>query len=1104
MFKYAILAGLLIFSFGFTSAFADESFIDPDNLVFGPSSQPYLPRMAPSVISDPLTGEPFTPDSGKNYFLYSTNQGANIKSDEKQLVQINDEEYYLVPDPQDRTANILAVLLLAVPFGLLVYRLSDEDPIPVKYAKLSGVVVAFSMLSMLSMPLSIGNSLWGYASASTNPDVNIPKPMYSLYFDDTEGFSANEALIILDQKNSALFLDGINDYITLDDSLPQKLESFTVSAWVKPDFKKGSADTFSVVSGVDSFDLSINNVGEQVAIFSIYDGIKWHSVSSHTAISEQWTHISATYSDEKIKIFVNGIQENSKNIADAYSEYFKNAESTQNIHPYLSLKSDVLVGAFNPSIREETTLENHFSGLIDDVTLYDKLLSSSQISALDESNRTPDVIQNKVQSTQTQKEETGTANEYGFITSDDNPNDQKIEEVAAEGYKVKKPEETKKKDKQNQASEKAKDALEENQSNADQNAQEIVNDSEENPNENNDVIEQSEIQEFEEDIQISTSSNSTSAESIPTTPQKTAPLSEEYVTDSDSLIKKLVRVSSDTINTFTDLPPINSKAAYEWKLFGDINGTLVDLTDDPGVSLQLLDLNYDTTLDRAEWNVYDGITEYYLVAKIILATDGLLLDSDREFIDDIFYEIKSQDDIWTYPITDGQYVRVTFEQPIDNSRDITVYARSLGSTILEVYEKDGAQLIATFDPISDAELSKVFLTGLVGSQETFDILVTGDPIEFDLIIDPIGYDKGVFNVGGSAQNQTWTTGNAGNGHNEGDWVSYQYEITGDEGDPIPSFNVVFNHYDAGQDAIFIDAFSNFRYCEDCELLPDGVNAPPKDDTSEWKTFVPIKVNKHYEPGSGSTPGVCSGLDPINDPQEFHCFSIDTTNATSELYNFNFTGGNENIIIFFQAHLSLSSTWITGHEDDMDVMGSPYEVKASPESNLTDVYGLDHYDGWTTDLEFGVGATPGSSAQFKLQDQSAGPKGAITLPIPTVESTAFASITIIKDTIPDGPIDVNFTTTNLPNATFTLDDDGINNNPYSNTTIFIGLTEGTYSVAEVLPLEGYSLTDIDCETMNPFQGNDDSPTTINLETGNATIFLENGDQVSCTFTNEETG
>ena len=126
--------------------------------------------------------------------------------------------------------------------------------------------------------------------------------------------------------------------------------------------------------------------------------------------------------------------------------------------------------------RDNASVENHFSGLIDDVTLYDTLLSSDHISALDENNRTPDVIpEPEVQQAETTVEQTGTENEYGFKTADENPSDQKIEEVAAEGYKVKKPEETKKKDKaENQASEKAKEALEKNPSSADQSSEETT------------------------------------------------------------------------------------------------------------------------------------------------------------------------------------------------------------------------------------------------------------------------------------------------------------------------------------------------------------------------------------------------------------------------------------------------------------------------------------------------------------------------------------------------------------------------------------------------------------------------------------------------------
>jgi hypothetical protein len=476
-------------------------------------------------------------------------------------------------------------------------------------------------------------------------------------------------------------------------------------------------------------------------MFSVFDGIKWHTVQSKTAISQEWTHISATYSNEQIKIFVNGAQEGSIQIDSDYSLTHQYGESTQNSYDHISLQSNVVIGAFSLNARDNASLSNHFSGLIDDVTLYDKLLSSENISTLDENKRTPDEIQEpESQPAQSEPEQTGTENEYGFVTDDDNPNDQKIEEVAAEGYKVKKPEETKKKDKQNQASEKAKEALEENKSTADQSTEEAVDESTEEAVDESteEAVDESGVEEFDESVQISTSSNSTTSEPLPTAPQKTAPLSEEYVADSDSLIRKLVRVSSDT--EASDLPPINSKTQYKWKLYGDLNGTLVDLTNDPNVDLQLLDLNSDNSLDRAEWSTTDGITEYYLVAKIILATAGLHLDSEREFVDDIFYEIKEKDGIWTYDIPAGDFVRVTFERSLDSNYHIAIFAQSIGFASIEVYEKDGTELIATFNDVSDPALSKAKLTNLSGNQDTFDLKVIGAPIQFDQIIDPATID----------------------------------------------------------------------------------------------------------------------------------------------------------------------------------------------------------------------------------------------------------------------------------------------------------------------------------------------------------------------------
>jgi len=286
-----------------------------------------------------------------------------------------------------------------------------------------------------------------YTSATTEQKANFPEPVDFLYFDTGNNYLSHGSTIIIDKENSAISLDGYDDYLVLASNFSEKLEQFSISAWVKPDYKKGAPSTLSIVSEAIAFDLSINNdkVDKNVLVFSVYDGIKWHQVESKSAIQEQWTHISATYSDNQIKIFVNGIQENSQTIDGNYSLTHQFGESTQNSYDHISLKSNILIGAFNPSIRDNASVLNHFSGLIDDISLYDTLLTTNQISALDMSDRTPDTVPESVFQQVKIVAQTGTPNEYGFVTADENPNDQKIEGVAAEGYKVKKPEEHKKK-----------------------------------------------------------------------------------------------------------------------------------------------------------------------------------------------------------------------------------------------------------------------------------------------------------------------------------------------------------------------------------------------------------------------------------------------------------------------------------------------------------------------------------------------------------------------------------------------------------------------------------------------------------------------------------
>jgi hypothetical protein len=100
----------------------------------------------------------------------------------------------------------------------------------------------------------------------------------------------------------------------------------------------------------------------------------------------------------------------------------------------------------------------------------------------------------------------------------------------------------------------------------------------------------------------------------------------------------------------------------------------------------------------------------------------------------------------------------------------------------------------------------------------------------------------------------------------------------------------------------------------------------------------------------------------------------------------------------------------------------------------------------------------------------------------------ASITIIKNAIPNDAQDFTFTATGQGVSNFTLDDD--NNNTLSDSRTFNNLPAGTYTFTEGY-LDGWYLDDISCPNITE---------TKNLETRTVSLTVSAGQSVSCTFTN----
>ncbi|MBI2451570.1 right-handed parallel beta-helix repeat-containing protein [Candidatus Pacearchaeota archaeon] len=146
------------------------------------------------------------------------------------------------------------------------------------------------------------------------------------------------------------------------------------------------------------------------------------------------------------------------------------------------------------------------------------------------------------------------------------------------------------------------------------------------------------------------------------------------------------------------------------------------------------DTNSNGIYDYVSWTILRLSNQTF---EIIVITKAEHLDENRTVISDIYDSMKELDGIWSEEIPDKHYVRVKFEIPLDNKRDITIYPRAAsGNPKIEIYEINGTEKIAEFSSLVDNEYNKVYLTSLQNSQDTFDLLVLGGSVEFEHIIDP--------------------------------------------------------------------------------------------------------------------------------------------------------------------------------------------------------------------------------------------------------------------------------------------------------------------------------------------------------------------------------
>jgi len=122
------------------------------------------------------------------------------------------------------------------------------------------------------------------------------------------------------------------------------------------------------------------------------------------------------------------------------------------------------------------------------------------------------------------------------------------------------------------------------------------------------------------------------------------------------------------------------------------------------------------------------------------------LDENKNFINDIYDEVKELDGTWSEPIYHGEYVRATFESNMTNGNVINLYVRNNQSlnTHIEIYEQNGSVILGSTPIITETGQYNVELGGMYGYNDVFDIKVVNAEndssayLEFDYIHDEPG------------------------------------------------------------------------------------------------------------------------------------------------------------------------------------------------------------------------------------------------------------------------------------------------------------------------------------------------------------------------------
>lgn len=173
--------------------------------------------------------------------------------------------------------------------------------------------------------------------------------------------AVNGATLVADRfgkANNAYSFNGISDYIAIPEFLSVDISAVTITAWIRPNLVHDGAIYYKAQQGEmmlrtssGAYDLGVN----------LAEG-GWFWTSGGSVSTKRFQHIAAIYNRGKwIEIWIDGVFASRMNISD------------QNLTGGVLSSS---IGSYNQSSA------GVFNGTIDEVAVYNRALSESEIKAL--------------------------------------------------------------------------------------------------------------------------------------------------------------------------------------------------------------------------------------------------------------------------------------------------------------------------------------------------------------------------------------------------------------------------------------------------------------------------------------------------------------------------------------------------------------------------------------------------------------------------------------------------------------------------------------------------------------------------------------------------